>query len=61
MQKKSETSKELDGTYYILHNCVHCVYVCLLSEPEKRNICPAGMAEREEWKLCHIKKEGYHR
>ena len=20
-----------------------------------------GLAEREEWKLCHIKKEGYHR
>ena len=19
------------------------------------------LAEREEWKLCHIKKEGYHR
>lgn len=43
MQKKSETSKECDGTYYILHNCVHCVYVCLLSEPEKE------ISVRQEW------------
>ena len=63
MQKKSETSKERDGTYYILHNCVHCVYVCLLSEPEKRNICPAGMAgnrpdQRKKWILENQGSEG---
>ena len=33
-----------DDTYYILFNCVDCIYVHLLSKPEKRNICPAEMA-----------------
>ena len=62
-KRKVKQSKERDGTYYILHNCVHCVYVCLLSEPEKRNICPAGMAgnrpdQRKKWILENQDPEG---
>lgn len=44
MQKKSEKSKERGETYYILHNCGDCIFVCLLSESEKRNRCPSEMA-----------------
>ena len=51
MQKKSEKSKERGGTYYILHNCGDCIFVCLLSESEKRNRCPSEMAGNRE-KSC---------
>ena len=63
MQKKSETSKERDETYYILHNCGDFTYVHLLSEPEKRNKCPAEMAgnspdRRKKWILENQGPEG---
>ena len=55
MQKKSETSKECDETYYILYNCGDCINVCILSESEKRNRYPSEMAGNR-WKNGNLKE-----
>ena len=45
-KRKVKHRKNLMGLIIILHNCVHCVYVCLLSEPEKKKY----LSGRNGWK-----------